>query len=242
MDPRISIISKRLEKIGRTIAVSGGKGGVGKSMVASNLALILSEIGYKVGLIDLDFTSPSIHTILGVKKKFPKEDKGIVPPEVYGIKFMSIYFYSGDNVLPLRGKDVSNIIIELLTITRWGSLDFLIIDIPPGIRDTSLDIIRLIRGIELFLVTLESKLAIDTIRKIIKLAKENKVPILGVVENMSRDNFSIVKEEMKKIHIDFLGEIRFDDEIEDALGNKEKLLKTKFIQDLRNIVSKGLEM
>jgi len=202
--------------------------------------LILSELGYRVGLFDLDFTSPSIHIILGIEQKFPREDKGIIPPKVHGIEFMSVFFYSGNNAFPLRGRDVSNIIIELLTITKWGSLDFLIIDVPPGIGDASLDIIRLIKKTELFPVTLESRLALDTIKKIIRLAKENNIPILGVVENMSRDNSSIVERELKEFCIPFLGKIRFDDEIENALGNKEKLLKTKFVQDLRKIVLENL--
>src|SRR3972149_1591688 len=127
VDPRTSIISVRLGNVGRIVAVSSGKGGVGKSLVASTLALALTKQGYEVGLFDLDFTSPSTHVILGIEGVQPKEDKGIVPPVANGLRYMSIVYYSGDYASPLRGADVSNALIELLSITRWGKLDFLVI-------------------------------------------------------------------------------------------------------------------
>ncbi len=144
LDPRISIINERLAKTKRIIAISSGKGGVGKSMVAATLALSLAGDGYKVGLFDLDFTGPSTHIILGVSKSVqPKEEKGLVPPVVNGLAFMSLVYFVGDNPAPLRGADVSNALIELLAVTQWGALDYLIIDMPPGIGDAVLDLVRL---------------------------------------------------------------------------------------------------
>jgi len=113
-DPRIDIIDRRLEKIKKIIAVSSGKGGVGKSVVASTLALNLRDQGYKVGLFDLDFTSPSTHVILGVAGLYPKEEYGIIPPDAHGLKYMSITYYSLDKPAPLRGVDMSEAITELL--------------------------------------------------------------------------------------------------------------------------------
>jgi len=121
VDPRISIIDDRLKEIRHIIAVVSGKGGVGKGLVASTLALILAKKGYKVGLFDLDFTSPSTHIILNIQELQPQEEKGIVPPQVHGLSYMSIVFYSGQYALPLRATEVSNALIELLSITRWGS-------------------------------------------------------------------------------------------------------------------------
>jgi len=108
VDPRLEIIDKRLEEVKALIPVSGGKGGIGKSSVASTLALILAELGYKVGLLDLDFSGPSDHIILGRSGVQPEEEKGIIPPEVHGIRFLSIIYYAGDNPAPLRGIDISN--------------------------------------------------------------------------------------------------------------------------------------
>ena len=153
----MNIIDKRLENIKRLIAVGGGKGGIGKSLTASTLALTLSKLGYKVGLLDLDFCGPSTHIILGIKGIYPKEEKGIIPPEIYGIRFMSIIYYAGDNPSPLRGTDISNAIIELLAITQWGELDFLIIDMPPGIGDPILDTIRLIKRVNFLIITTQSR-------------------------------------------------------------------------------------
>ena len=236
MDPRLNIIDERFKNIKRVIAISGGKGGVGKSSVASALALILSKLDYKVGLLDLDFCGPSTHVILDISDVFPKEEKGIIPPEIYGIKFMSIIYYVGNEPLPLRGEDISNAIIELLAITRWGPLDFLIIDMPPGIGDTTLDVIRLIKKAEFLIISTQSKTTLETVKRILKMLKELKIPVLGIVENMKTTNSSFMRNQLKIFDVPFLGEISFDKNFEDAIGSPNELLKTKFVQDLKKIV------
>jgi len=236
LDPRLEIIDKRLENIKTLIPVSGGKGGIGKSLIASTLALTLSESGYKVGLLDLDFSGPSTHIILGIGGVYPKEEKGIIPPEIYGIKFLSIIYYSGDNPSPLRGIDISNAMIELLAITQWGSLDFLIIDMPPGIGDTTLDTVRLMKRAGFLIVTTQSKVVLETVKKALAILKELVVPIIGVVENMKTTRSSLVREEIKPFNVPFLGEINFDKHLEDSLGDVSKLLKTGFAQDVKKIV------
>jgi len=131
-------------------------------MVATILALTLAKGGYKVGLFDLDFTSPSTHLILNAPKIPLKEERGIIPPKVHSLEYMSLIYFVGDNPAPLRGVDTSNVLIELLTITMWGKLDFLIIDMPPGIGDAVLDLVRLVKRIEFFIVTTPSLLAFET--------------------------------------------------------------------------------
>ena len=113
MDVRTIVIEKRLKNIKRIIAVASGKGGVGKSLVASTLALTLAKKGHKVGLFDLDLYGPSSHIILGVKDVFPEEEKGIIPPKIHDIRFMSIVYFTEDKPSPFRGIDITNIIIEL---------------------------------------------------------------------------------------------------------------------------------
>lgn len=237
MDPRIEVIEKRLKDVKRIIAVSGGKGGIGKSSVASTLGLILSKMGHKVGLFDLDFSGPSSHIILGIKGyNFPKEDKGIVPSEYYGIKFMSIISFSGEKPSPLRGVDISNAIIELFAITQWGSLDYLIIDMPPGIGDATLDIIRVIKRTEFLLVTTPSKLSIQTVKKSLQLLLELKVPIIGVIENMANSENLFVRNQLEHLNINYLGKIYFDKDFEDAIGDVNKLYNTNFAKSLKEIV------
>ncbi len=226
VDPRTSIINERLSRIRRIIAVSSGKGGVGKSMVATSLALALMHNGCKVGLFDLDFTSPSTHMILGAKNTQPKEDKGIIPPTVNGLEYMSLVYFVGDNPAPLRGVDTSNALIELLTITQWSTLDFLVVDMPPGIGDAVLDLVRLIKRIEFLIVTTSSLLAFETVKKQVALLCELKMPIIGIVENMKMDKAKDVAEETVKLGLKYLGEIPYDPKVESAIGNEAKLLKT----------------
>lgn len=235
MDPRISIIDKRLETIKRIIAVSGGKGGIGKSVTASTLAVSLANCGYKVGLLDLDFFCPSTHIILGIEGVYPEEEKGVIPPVVHGVEFMSIVFYAGDNPVALRGTGVCNAIIELLTITRWDKLDYLIIDMPPGIGDAMLDIIRLIKRVEFLIITTGSKVVLETVKKLLTLLKELKVPIIGVVENMKTNHISSVKPQIDELHTKFLGTIDYDVTLESSLGNATRLLTTSFAHSISNL-------
>lgn len=234
-DPRIGIIEERLKGVNRIVAVSSGKGGVGKSLIASTLALTLAKRGYKVGLFDLDFTSPSTHVILGVEGLQPKEEKGIIPPQVHGLKYMSIVYYSGEYASPLRGVDVSNALIELLAITRWDELDFLIVDMPPGISDATLDVIRLVKRIGFVVITTPSRLAFETARKLIDLLSELGIPIMGVVENMKMKESRFIQQQTEGRDIKFWGDIPFDAELEEAIGDVNKLLATQFSKKLGEI-------
>ena len=234
-DPRIGIIEERLKGVNRIVAVSSGKGGVGKSLIASTLALTLASRGYKVGLFDLDFTSPSTHVILGVEGLQPREEKGIIPPQVHRLKYMSIVYYSGEYASPLRGADVSNALIELLAITRWNNLDFLIVDMPPGISDATLDIIRLVKRIEFVVITTPSRLAFETVRKLIDLLSELGIPIMGAVENMKMKESRFIQQQIEGRGIKFWGEVPFDAEIEEAIGDVNKVLATQFGKKLGEI-------
>ena len=240
IDPRTSVINQRLAKVKRIIAVSSGKGGVGKSLVATTLALTLAHEGCKVGLFDLDFTSPSTHIILNAEKTVPKEDKGIVPPTVHGLEYMSLVYFSGDNPAPLRGVDVSNALIELLSVTQWGCLDFLVIDMPPGIGDVILDLLRLVNRIEFLIVTTSSLLAFETVKKQVALLCELKAPIIGVVENMKRTSANNVKDETEKLGLKFLAEISFDQKVEDAIGDEAKLLDSSIGRAIKQVVERKI--
>ncbi|MFA5139914.1 MAG: P-loop NTPase [Elusimicrobiota bacterium] len=238
LDPRPSVIEERLSSIGRIIPVTGGKGGIGKSVMSSCLALCLRKSGAKVGLLDLDFSSPTLHVILGAPKGcFPKEEKGIIPPELHGISFMSMAFYSGDRPAPLRGTDFSNAMIELLAITRWGPLDFLIVDMPPGITDATLDTLRLMKRAQPVLVTIPSRLALETLRRMVRMFQDLRVGTLGAVENMCRDTNPLVREEMARLQVGYLCEVRFDPSLEGALGDPQKLLETRAVRDLEPAVN-----
>jgi len=226
IDPRTSIINERLARIRRIVAVTSGKGGVGKSMISTALALSLAKEGCRVGLFDIDFTGPSTHIILGVPKEVqPKEEKGIVPANFEGLEYMSLVYFVSGKATPLRGADVSNALIELLAVTQWGELDYLIVDMPPGIGDAVLDLVRLIKRIEFLVVTTPSMLAFEVVRKQVELLLELKMPMVGIVENMKRDNSETIKEEAAKLNLRYLGAVSYDNSVEDSIGNPKKLLE-----------------
>jgi len=239
MDVRTSVIDKRLQKIGKIIAVASGKGGVGKSLVASSLALNLAKKGKKVGLLDLDLYGPSSHIILGVKDySFPEEEKGIIPHNIDDINFMSIVFFTEDKPAPLRGIDITNIIIEILAITQWGDLDILIIDMPPGIGDETLDVIKLVKKSEFLVITTPSKVSMGAVDKLLTILKELKLPIIGVIENMKMNDSNYIESIVSKKGLTYLNTIYFDHRLEESIGNSDKLLKTDFMKNLEKIVEK----
>jgi ATP-binding protein involved in chromosome partitioning len=240
MDPRTTVITERLSRTGRIIAVSSGKGGVGKSIVATTLALELTRRGCRVGLFDLDFTSPSTHLIMGVKDVQPKEDKGIIPPVVEGLAYMSLIHFSGDQAAPLRGADVSNALIELLAVTQWGELDFLVLDMPPGIGDAVLDLVRLVKRIEFLIVTTPSRLAFETVKKQVRLLQDLKVPIIGVVENMKMNMADVIERETGKLGVKFLAGIPYDPMVEEAIGDVKRLRGTAIAEGLSEVVAKNI--
>jgi ATP-binding protein involved in chromosome partitioning len=236
MDPRIDIIENRLTMIQRLVAIGSGKGGVGKSMVASTTALTLARQGYRVGLFDIDFTSPSTHVILNVDDLVPEEEKGLIPPFVHGVHYMSITYFSRNAPTPLRGVDASNALIELLAITRWSDLDYLIFDMPPGIGDLTLDVIRLIPNLAFILVTTPSKVSFETVRKLLQLLHEQQVPIIGVIENMSRGSSSYIQNNVEQLGHTYLGAIPFDSHLEAAIGNVPSILASSFMTTVNAIM------
>jgi ATP-binding protein involved in chromosome partitioning len=236
IDPRPSVIEGRLARMGRILAISGGKGGIGKSSVACMLALCLSQKGYRTGLFDLDFQGPSDHVLLGVSGVRPEEQDGIVPPRVHGINFMSLTYFTGDYPAPFRGPDTSNALLEFLAITHWKDLDFLVIDMPPGLGDTILDAIRLIKRMEFLVITTRSRLALDVVRKELAMLKDRNAPILGVIENMKRPSDSEARHEIAATGVPFLGAIDFDPDFERAVGDADRLRTTGFMRQLEPIV------
>ena len=176
-----------IPKVKNTIAVASGKGGVGKSTVAVNLALALGKSGAKVGLLDTDIYGPSIPMMLGIHKQLQATpDQKILPLNNYGIKLMSVGFML-DEETPLiwRGPMVMQIVKQFLTGVVWGELDYLVIDLPPGTGDAQLTLVQTIPLTGAIVVTTPQDVALIDARRAIKMFQAVKVPILGIVENMS---------------------------------------------------------
>ena len=226
IDPRAVVVQKRLEQVERVVGVTGSKGGIGKSVVASTLALALADQGRRVGLFDLDFTSPTDHVVLGVERSFPEEQFGIDPHLAHGIHMMSVAFFAGDAPLPLRGGQATSALLELLAITRWGEMDVLVLDMPPGLGDTSLDVIHLIPQIEFLLVGTGSKVVVESVRRAVALFSELDVPMVGLLENMRQRTDEAVVDLAAAARVPYLGPIGFDPDLENALGDVARLRTT----------------
>ncbi|MCS7280818.1 MAG: P-loop NTPase [Desulfobacterota bacterium] len=224
LDPRLSVIEKRLSNIGEIIAISGGKGGVGKTTVACLLALFLSKREKRVGLFDMDFYGPSTHVILGIDDVHVEEDRGIIPPQWNGISYMCISLFTKGNPLPMRGKDLSNAILEFLSTTIWKKLDYLILDLPPGTGEVTLEVLRFLKKARFLLTTTPSKVAKEVLKKEIAILKGRGIEIIGVIENQKIDKES--QDLCFLDHVPILGTLPFDENFEKALGSVDKILAT----------------
>ena len=176
-----------LDHIENIIAVASGKGGVGKSTVAANIALALKEKKYTVGLLDLDIYGPSLPIILGFNES-PKmtQDRKIIPFDQYGLKVMSFGFLSGNETPVIwRGPLVSRMTEQFFSDVTWGKLDFLILDLPPGTGDIQLTLTQKLRMAGAVIVTTPQDIALADVRKGADMFRKVQTPILGVVENMS---------------------------------------------------------
>jgi ATP-binding protein involved in chromosome partitioning len=177
---------KPLPLIANIIAVGSGKGGVGKSTTAVNLALALQAEGARVGLLDADIYGPSIPAMLGVKGQPATDGDHIIPKEAHGLKVMSIGFLvDEDSPMIWRGPMVTSALQQLLGDTLWGSLDYLIIDLPPGTGDIQLTLAQRIPVAGAVIVTTPQDIALLDARRALHMFRKVDVPVLGVVENMS---------------------------------------------------------
>ncbi|PSQ30427.1 MRP family ATP-binding protein [Halobacteriales archaeon SW_10_68_16] len=169
------------------VAVASGKGGVGKSTMAVNLAAGLSDMGARVGLFDADVYGPNIPRMVGADEP-PQatQDEVIIPPEQYGMKLMSMDFLVGeDDPVIWRGPMVHKVLTQLWEDVRWGSLDYMVVDLPPGTGDTQLTLLQSVPVSGAVIVTTPQEVALDDARKGLRMFGEHETPVLGIVENMS---------------------------------------------------------
>ena len=211
------------------IAVSSGKGGVGKSTVSVNLAVALGLRGAKVGLLDADIYGPNIPMMMGVEKTPEQQDGKITPAESHGVKLISMgFFVPEDQAVVWRGPMVHTAIQQLFRDVLWGDLDFLLIDLPPGTGDAQLTLSQLVPLAGAITVTTPQEIALHDVRKGMMMFQKVNVPLLGIVENMSHficghcgertDIFSHGGGERaaEKLGIPFLGRVPIDPAIREG--------------------------
>jgi ATP-binding protein involved in chromosome partitioning len=212
------------------IAVASGKGGVGKSTTAVNLALALHQLGLSIGLLDADVYGPSAPRLMGLAGKKPSSDgKALQPLENFGIKIMSMGFLvPEDSPMVWRGPMVSGALEQMLRDVAWGELDVMVIDMPPGTGDAQLTLAQRVPLAGAVIVSTPQDIALLDARKGLNMFRKVEVPVFGIVENMSyfecpncghRSNIFAhggAREEAKKLEVDFLGEIPLATEIRET--------------------------
>ena len=184
-------IADKLARIKYKIGVYSGKGGVGKTTVAVNLAVTLAQKGYTVGLMDTDIDCPNATRVLGVFEKPTMQDGMIIPPEKFGVKILSMAFFqeNEEEAIIWRGPMVHNAINQFLQTTAWGDLDYLVVDLPPGTSDAPLTVMQTLSLDGFVVVTSPQALAKLDAKRSINMIRKLNVNVLGVVENFSGEMF-----------------------------------------------------
>src|SRR5712692_7673145 len=208
------------------VAVGSGKGGVGKTTVSVNLALALAALGRKVGLLDADVYGPNVPLMMGANEPPRAIGERIQPLEKYGVKLMSMGFINpGDKPLVWRGPMLHSAIQQFLRNVDWGELDYLIIDLPPGTGDVALSLIQTAPLSGAVVVTTPSDVSLEDARKAINMFHQVRVPVLGLVENMSYliapgsgERIDVFghgggRRTAEKMNVPFLGELALDPEV-----------------------------
>lgn len=211
-----------MSKVKKIIGVISGKGGVGKSLVSSLIASKLQKEGYRVGLLDADITGPSIPKSFGIKEKAVGED-GVIYPAISktGIQIMSanMLLENDDDPIIWRGPMIGDLVKQFYTDVLWHNVDYMVVDMPPGTGDVALTTFQYLPVDGIIIVTSPQELVSTIVKKAIKMAEEMKVPILGVVENMSyvecpncKEKIYVygeshIKEVVKEWNLDVLGQI-----------------------------------
>ena len=248
IDPRLRIIGKRLEPVRRILVFASGKGGVGKSLCSAVAALLLAGEKRPTGLLDLDFHGASAHLFLGIEPALPEEFRGILPLEgPEGIAFMSIAAFTGEKAIPLRGGEITDALIELLTVTKWPDLDTLVVDMPPGIGDEVLDLLRFMGRGQIVVVTTPSVVALRVVKRLVDILFELKAPILGVLENRISPSLNGANEFWNETsgfppEIPLLGPLPYSPELEMAIGNPGQLVSGSFAGELSLILNRFLTL
>jgi len=251
LDFRLGMIGKRLKNVRKVLLVMSGKGGVGKSVVSATLAAQLANSGFKVGLMDADIYGPSSALLYGARTLPEEGEEGLTPPVCGGVKIMSVDLFASGRPIPLTGYESRQVILELLALTNWGNLDFLVIDMPPATGDIMLTLTSLgKKGLAALVVTMPDRLSTTVAHRVLELLKSGRINTSGVLENMYRPQVKGGRRTQgrpRKLAAEFnlplLGTLPYDLGVSRAVEKNDirALLKTKFAAELRGSMSPFFE-
>ncbi len=253
-----------LPGVAHIIAVGSGKGGVGKTTVAVNLAVALAKLGYQVGLIDADIYGPNVPTMMGATRQPNIVGENRIEPLVaHGVKFISVGLISpGDKPLVMRGPMLHQIIRQFLQQVEWGTLDFLLIDLPPGTGDVVISLVQTVPLTGAVVVSTASDVALQDARKALEMFHQVHVEVLGIVENMSHftcphcqqviDIFSSggAERTAQQFGLEFLGSVELDPAIRSggdrglpvALAGPDSTVAAPFYEVARKVAARAADI
>ena len=226
-------INERLSRIKTKIGVYSGKGGVGKTTIAVNLAAYIAQRGYPVGLLDVDIDCPNTTRVFGLSDRPGYRDGQIFPAESHGVKVLSMAFFQEkeEEAIIWRGPMVHNAINQFLQTTEWGELDYLVVDLPPGTSDAPLTVMQVLNLDGFIVVTTPQSLAALDAKRSINMIRRMNVNVLGVVENFTGDIFGrgAGEELAQEMSLPFLGHLELRADYRD--GSKPTVLKSKDVHE-----------
>lgn len=236
-------ISDRLSRIKYKVGVYSGKGGVGKTTVAVNIATGMAQQGLSVGLLDVDIDCPNAHRIIGAQEPPAYSGGEFTPAQAWGVKVMSMGFLqeNENEAIIMRGPMIHNVINQFLQSTDWGELDYLIVDLPPGTSDAPLTVMQVLQMDGFIAVTTPQDLAKLDAKRSVNMVRKMNVDVLGVVENMSGDIFGKGAGEdlAKELGVEFLG--RFELRPEYQKGDRPTTLTAKKVAEEYQKVIAGIQ-
>ncbi len=236
-------ITQNLSKIRTKVAVYSGKGGVGKTTIAVNLAALLAKQGRSVGLLDVDIDCPNVINVLGITEPPTRVDGKLAPSEKFGVKVVSMGFFQQkeDEAIIWRGPMVHNAINQFLQLTQWGDLDYLVVDLPPGTSDSPLTVMQTLPLDGFVMVTTPQKLAQLDAKRSINMVRKLNVKVLGIVENYTGDIFGRGAGEAlaTELGVPFLGSMALRSDYRDE--TKPTVLTSPTVRKEYERVVKGLK-
>jgi ATP-binding protein involved in chromosome partitioning len=202
MQGRSEGIERSMSNIKYKVGIYSGKGGVGKTTIATGLALALAGQGKKVGLLDADIDCPNAHVLLGVSGRASMEGGRIVPLEKSGVRIVSMAFLmQDDDAVMWRGPMVSKAVGDLLSRTDWGDIDYLIMDLPPGTSDVPITVMQLLPKMTgFFAVTTPQALSAPDLKRALSMMDKMNIPVLGIIENMCSQAFGCSEDKSRIAH------------------------------------------
>ena len=226
-------VGERLSNVKTKIGVYSGKGGVGKTTVAVNLAVTLAHRGFSVGLLDVDIDCPNVHSLIAAHEDPRHSDNGLVPAQAWGVKVMSMGYLQQDpnEAIIMRGPMIHNTINQLLQSTNWGELDYLVVDLPPGTSDAPLTIMQVLQMDGFLVVTSPQALAVLDAKRSINMIRKMNVNVTGVIENFSGDIFGRGAGEQlsKEMSLEFLGHIELRPDYQNT--DRPTVLVSEMVKD-----------